>query len=247
MIIAVLILIAAVAFAASPLFIDTFAGIDPSLYPVPQVDPPVQPEGYAFSIWGLIYMWLVAHAAFGVFNRSDDPAWRPSRLWLLASLVAGIPWLWVAERSAPGATALIFLMLGLALAALMRTPDLPDRWLLLAPVAIYAGWLSAAAFVALGLFGAGFGLGLGEVGWAVVAVLLATLMAALVQTRLRRAPEYGLTVAWALVAIVVKNAGTQPLVAVIAGLAALLMAGLAWSSRHSAQVPAPVARSDRVA
>ena len=40
-------------FAVSPLFTQGFNGFEPDQFPVPQDDPPVQPAGYAFSIWGL--------------------------------------------------------------------------------------------------------------------------------------------------------------------------------------------------
>jgi hypothetical protein len=118
-------------------------------------------------------------------------------------------------------------MLGLALVALFRAPARPDRWLLLAPIAVYAGWLSAASIAGLGLLGAGYGIGPGQTGWALISVGVATLLAALVQLRLRRAPEYGVTVAWALGAILARNLGTNSTVAIAAGVAAAAMLGLA--------------------
>nr|WP_240769056.1 hypothetical protein [Paracoccus liaowanqingii] len=47
-----MVLLAALAFAASPLIFPGFAGYDAGRFPIPQVDPPVQPAGWAFSIWG---------------------------------------------------------------------------------------------------------------------------------------------------------------------------------------------------
>ena len=51
----ILVALAALAFAASPLLVPGFGGFDPNRFPVPQENPPVQPAGYAFAIWGLIY------------------------------------------------------------------------------------------------------------------------------------------------------------------------------------------------
>jgi len=48
---AILVLIAALAFAITPFLSPEFGGFDPNLYPMPQDDPPVQPAGWAFSIW----------------------------------------------------------------------------------------------------------------------------------------------------------------------------------------------------
>ena len=71
----ILTLIAALAFAASPWLAPGFNGFSPDQFPVPQDDPPVQPAGYAFAIWGLIYVWLIAGAAYGAVKRGDDPDW----------------------------------------------------------------------------------------------------------------------------------------------------------------------------
>ena len=49
---AALTLILSVAFAASPFLVPGFGGFDPNQFPVPQINPSMQPAGYAFSIWG---------------------------------------------------------------------------------------------------------------------------------------------------------------------------------------------------
>jgi len=51
---AILLFTAAIAFAISPFLVDGFNGFAPDQFPIPQIDPPAQPAGYAFSIWGLI-------------------------------------------------------------------------------------------------------------------------------------------------------------------------------------------------
>lgn len=213
----IVLICAAVAFAASPWFSSGFNGFEPEQFPVPQDDPPVQPAGYAFSIWGLIYAWLVASAAFGVIKRFDDPDWAEMRPPLFLSLALGAGWLPLAQVSPGGATALIWAMLATALLALYRTGD-TDRWWQQAPVAIYAGWLTAASAVSIGLM-------LGGYGWldatpaALVALLIGLCIALAVQYSLHRAPEYGVTVIWALVGIIVAN--SQPVNIAVAGLAVI--------------------------
>jgi hypothetical protein len=121
-------------------------------------------------------------------------------------------------------------MLGTALWALFASPA-KDRWLLQAPLALYAGWLTAAAWVSLALVGAGYGIGPGATGWALVALAGAFATAALVQTRLHRAPEYGAATVWALIAITVANAGSATVVAMLAAIGAIGLATLAWRAR----------------
>lgn len=219
---AVLLAVAALLFAVAPLAVP-FQGFDPDLFPVPQDDPPVQPAGYAFAIWGPIYLWLLVSAGVGLFRRAGDADWDAPRLALTGSLAIGAVWLSVAQTSAVWATVLIWAMLVLALAALFRTPT-RDPWLLRAPVALYAGWLTAASWVSVGLLGAGYGVGPGATGWALLCLLGALALAVPVQLRVGRAPLYGAAVVWALIGIVVANQGTQWTVAALALAGAVSMA-----------------------
>ncbi|SPF80883.1 tryptophan-rich sensory protein [Pseudoprimorskyibacter insulae] len=210
-----LVLIAAIAFAASPIFSTGFSGFTADQFPVPQENPPVQPAGYAFAIWGLIYLWLIAGAAFGLIKRGDDPDWQPMRLPLLVSLGVGITWIPVANLSPVAATVLIWLMLGSALFSLFKVGD-TDRWWQLSPVAVYAGWLTAASSVSIGLLLGGYGYLNGTLS-ALVGLGIALAIAMVVQYRLHRAPLYGVTVIWALVGVIVAN--WQPFNVAVAGLA----------------------------
>ncbi|MBY6005490.1 hypothetical protein KUV62_16310 [Salipiger bermudensis] len=211
---AVLVFLAAVVFAAGPVLFPGFNGFDPAAFPVPQDNPPVQPAGYAFAIWGLIYLWLIAGTGFGLFRRADAPDWQPHRQPLFISLAVGVVWLPVAQLSPIAATAMIWVMLVTALLALFRTGDM-DRWLQVSPLAVYAGWLTAASSVSIGLLLAGYGL-LGPTPAALVALAIALAIALVIQYRLHRAPLYGITVIWALVAVIVAN--SSPLNIAVVGL-----------------------------
>lgn len=180
----------------------------------------------AFSIWGLIYVWLLVSAGYGLFARAEAADWDAPRWPLTGSLVVGAAWLAVAQTSAVWASLLIWLMLVLALVALFRTP-VRDAWLLRMPIALYAGWLSAACWVSVGLLGAGYGVVMGEFGWAVAGLCGALATAALVLWQMPPVPTYAAAVVWALVGVAVANFGEAwSLVALALGGAALL-AGLA--------------------
>lgn len=210
-------------FVISPSLTEPFMGYRPDQLPIPQVEPPAQPAGYAFAIWGLIYGWLIVSALFGLWKRGDDAEWDAMRRPLLVSLILGTPWLWVANRDAIWATVVIFAMAAPAILAAIRAPA-KDRWLAFAPVAIYAGWLTAASFVSLAATAAGYGLLTDSFGWALIAILGATGVALAVLGQLRHRAEYALTLAWALTGIIVAN-GTDPLW--ISGVAAASIAVVA--------------------
>ena len=228
---AVLVAAASMAFALSPLMTDAFGGFDPEDYPNPVLDPPIQPAGYAFAIWGPIYLWLVASAGRGLIGRDTDPGWDATRWPLILSLAVGATWIPVAEASPVWATALIWVMLAGALAALWRAPRRDGGWLH-GPLGLYAGWLSAASFVSLGLLAIGWIDGLAPLvaSWATLAAALG--FAGALAWRFQR-PTYALAVAWALAAIFVQNGGSAPAFAATAGLGAVAFAALAWRSRRA--------------
>ncbi|WP_050929968.1 hypothetical protein [Aestuariivita boseongensis] len=221
---AIAVLVAALAFGLSSFIVPDFGGFDADQFPIPQEDPPVQPAGYAFAIWALIYLWLVAGAVYGLVARAAAPDWAEMRPYLTLSLVVGAGWLPVAKLSALAAAVLIWVMLIPALMALFRAPLL-DRWWGRAPIGLYTGWLSAASFVAVGLCLAGWGV-MGEVQAAFLCLVLAVGLAAYIQIAIEGVPEYGFAVVWALVAVAVNNlTGGAVLVAILA-LAGAVVIGL---------------------
>lgn len=219
-----LVLLAALAFALSPLLSTGFNGFAPDQFPVPQIDPPVQPEGYAFAIWGLIYLWLVAGAVFGVWDRATDPDWEPMRPALTVSLLIGAGWIPVAQLSPLWATVLIWAMLISAVVALMRAGKADHAWLR-APIALYAGWLTAASSVAAGLMLAGHGILSAQMA-AYAGITLALVLALAIQAMRRGTLAYAAAVIWALVGVGVSNLD-GPNWGVLA-LVALGIAALGW-------------------
>jgi hypothetical protein len=235
---AVLVLIAALAFAIAPIVSPDFGGFDPNRYPVPQDDPPVQPAGWAFSIWGLIYVGLIAHAVFGVTQHRHDEAWKSGRIALIVSLAVGASWLPVALVSPAWATVLIWVMLASVILALFQMKGARPAWQAHWPVALYAGWLTAASFVSIGLLLGGYGV-LPEVTAAIVALALATGFGTLNQIKLGHWP-YGAGAAWGFAGIAAKNVGSQTLISGLATAAALFIVAVVlhqlrwpWGSRKT--------------
>jgi hypothetical protein len=229
---ALILLIATLAFGVAPLITPPFTGYDPGLFPVRIDRNAIQPAGYAFAIWSVIYLWLIAHAVFGLWKRAENPAWDAVRLPLALAVGVGAVWLWIAGQSAIWGTVTIWIMAAGALMAFLRADTGMDRWMLSGPLAIFAGWLTAASAVSTGVLVAGYGW-LGDTATAVAMLALVLVVAVTVQMRRPQMPVYGLTVIWALVGVIVANTSANMTVAALAGAGIAIMAATLWISRKA--------------
>ncbi|GER06945.1 seryl-tRNA synthetase [Iodidimonas muriae] len=200
---AIAVLIATLTFALAPLFTPGFNGFTPDQFPVRQFYPSIQPAGYAFSIWGLIYPWLIIGAAFGVWQAADDPDWRAMRLPLVISLIIGTFWIAIANIAPIWATLMIVVMAAAAIAAMLRAGR-NQPWLQLRPVALYAGWLTAATGVAIGIVLGGYAI-LSEQSAAILCLIGVIVVALGVQTARPREWGYPAAIVWALIGVIVAN------------------------------------------
>lgn len=216
-------LLATLAFAAAPAFTPSFRGYDPGTFPVQIANPSVQPAGYAFAIWGLIYLWLIAHAAYGLIKRRGDPAFVKPAVPLTLSVLLGTVWLAIAVAAPIPAAVAIIAMAALAVYAYVIADPAQDRWLLSAPLAIYAGWLTAASAVSTGVILAGYGI-LPDTTAALTMLGIVLIIAIAMQIKRPNLPIYGATIVWAIIGIVVKSWGTNPTVAYAALAGAVVMA-----------------------
>ena len=216
-------LLAVLAFVAAPALTPPFTGYDPGMFPVRIERPSVQPAGYAFAIWGLIYAWLLAHAAFGLLRRRDDPLFKRVALPLLLASAFGAVWLAIAAAAPIWAEVIILLMAVFAITAYLWADPAQDRWLLAAPTAIFAGWLTAASAVSTGVLLSGYGV-LSDTACALAMLAVVLAVALTIQIKRPGLPVYGATVVWAIIGLVVANWGQNPTVAYAAIAGAALMA-----------------------
>ncbi|MFA5580563.1 MAG: hypothetical protein WDA25_01265 [Paracoccaceae bacterium] len=228
-------LVLAIAFAASPLVSDGFGGFYPESFPVQVERWPAQPVGWAFSIWGVIYIALIAGAGWAVWRPAQSPGWGRAAWPLGISLGIGIFWIEAALRAPVIATAMIVPMAAAAIMAMRRAGPDWRAWL---PMGLYAGWLTAASGVAVSVVLTGYGLAGPRV--AAIALILVVLAVALTVAATRpRIWSYTFGVGWALLGVIVANAaaGDWVIVAICAaGIAALVVVG--WISPDRAKTPA---------
>lgn len=243
---AVITLVLAVVQIIAPLFVFP-RGFQVDVSGAPVESTPIVPAGYAFSIWGVIYLGAVASAIVGVLPRyADDPVFRRIG-WLAAVTYAGSTvWLLFARFGPNWLTLPVIVVMvvaaGRALRSATRSPAPVRplvRWLVVAPLGLYAGWLAIATFANLSEVLAGLRVEWftrALVPWTLVLLTLATLVAAQAIVRSRGSIAYTAAVVWALVAITVaRGDGVVAWVAASYAAVAVLVVVL---SRMRARLPA---------
>lgn len=204
---AVLLVCVAALFALTPLMLPEFNGYDPKDFWVNVADPAAQPPRITFLIWFVIFPGLIAHALLGLVSHAEDRAWDANRVMLIASLLLGIAWAAFAPHLPIFASGIMVVMAVAALYALFRTGK--GSFWQQPPVALFAGWVTAAAGVAWGVTLAGLG-ALSNVASAYVMLCAVLIVAICVQRYLGRVPAYAASIVWALIGIAAGNWGVNP-------------------------------------
>lgn len=190
----------------------------------------ITPAGYAFSIWSLIYVWLIAFAIYQMFRPSNGGL-KTVRLLYLASCVLNCAWIWFWHQGLIGICAVLIVLLAASLLLIIKrlAPPTTFRAALLtkAPFGVYAGWITCAALVNVNI--AARDLIAGDAGFnalGVASILVATAVAVLVRWKLNNF-LFPLAAAWALAAIAINQTGHTAIIftAVFGTIVCLLTAG----------------------
>lgn len=174
------------------------------------------PAGYVFSIWGVIYIALIALVSYQARSTpAAEAVRRRMGPWFALNALLNAAWLflWGAELLWPSVlvmlgilATLIVLYTRLGIARTRATPG--KAWAVRLPISIYTGWISVAtiANIAAALVSSGFdgylaGGVLGPEYWFALVVAAAVTLGLLASLR-RRDVAYALVVVWSLVGIV---------------------------------------------
>lgn len=170
------------------------------------------PAGYAFSIWGFIYIGLIGNAVYQFRNiQSNDTIIMAT--WLSLANLANCVWvfLWLYEFTALSIlamTAILFFLLRLTVLLKIgfRKQSLWSWW----PISVYTGWITVAlaANISAYLAKIHWSEGLSETGWSVAIILIATAIYLFLILK-RRLAYSGYVGVWAILAIAVKQWGEQ--------------------------------------
>ena len=198
------------------------------LYPVL-----LTPAPYAFSIWGLIFLGLIAFVIYqAIPGYRDTSLTRAVSILFAVSCFFNVAWVLVWHYLRVGWSMVIMLLLlatliaiYLRIGSLSAEKNLFDRLLVKYPFSLYLGWISAATLV-------NFNVLLYDMGWlstgvgGVLFTILMVVMAALIALGvfyLRRDYVYTSVFIWALIGIGVRHHNEIFILTIVAWLAAVLV------------------------
>ena len=184
-----------------------------------------EPAAYAFSIWGLIYLALLAFAVYQLLpSQWNNPRIRATDGLFAASCLANAGWLfaWHFGFYILSVTAILVLLFALSAIYLFQrsvecrriAPQWTERLFVLAPFSLYLAWIcvSAIANAAALLPWAGFkGLGVSAMGWAVIFSFLTAVLSVFMSLR-HRELVFPAVIIWALAGEIIRQSRLQEIV-----------------------------------
>jgi benzodiazapine receptor len=197
------------------------------------------PAGYVFSIWGVIYIGLIAYAVFQALpSQRENPRLRQIGYPVIVAGLANCIWLFlwhyeqfpltlIAMFGLLAMLILVYLNLGIGQTQISTA----ETWTVRIPFSVYLGWITVATIanitdVLYYLQWAGFGIGARD--WTLILFAAVILIAGLMSLT-RRDIAYNLVIVWALIGIAVKQAAAKSLVLAALASAVIILCVLVYS------------------
>jgi translocator protein len=186
----------------------------------------VTPAGYAFTIWSLIYVGMLAFSVYQLLPAQNERFRKVRTVYIISCLLnCGWIFFWHRDQIAVSLGMILALLASLLVMLIQfRNAESPGSALLTkATFGIYAGWVTAASIVNFVILLKSMNVELSASGWntlGVVCIVLAAAAAVVVRASIKNF-LYPLAIAWAVGAIAVKQSGNTPIV-VAAAFAAVV-------------------------
>ncbi len=185
------------------------------------------PAGYAFSIWGIIFISLLFYTGFQLYKAFssyfDSDSILKTGYWFITANLANALWVivWLYEYTF-FSVIVMFVILGSLLKIVLNTNmerwDAPLKTIAFTwwPICVYAGWIAVASIanVAAYLTKIGWdGWIFSQSQWTVILIVIAVIINALIIYK-RNMREFALVGVWALIAIYVRHQGGNQLIGI---------------------------------
>lgn len=205
-------------------------------------DQTIRAAGYAFSIWGVIYLGAFIYAVWQILPSTRETPELAAVAWPSAIALAGCAaWLVAASLDIKAATVAIIVISALAMISGLLAARRADGRLwpeghrvIFWPLGLLGGWLTIASalniltvLTAWGVIGPDT-----AQAWALGGIAAVVLVGGAVLLRLGHL-AYGLPIAWGLAAVYVAERSDKPLVAWTAlGASGLMLLLSLWAGRR---------------
>ncbi|WP_342387589.1 tryptophan-rich sensory protein [Salinicoccus bachuensis] len=188
----------------------------------------IQPAGFAFSIWGLIYILLFAWVIKAFFAKTweGSMAYR-LKFWPIVNFLLNAVWIIVFTQQWIFASVIVIIALLYTLAEMYSTmTETGYHWFDRLPFSIYFAWVTVATIVNIFTLAVDNNvesiLGLGELAWTNLILIVATLIGVAIALYFRDW-LYPLVFTWPYFAIYTKNDGEYASLDIVLLVAAIVL------------------------
>jgi hypothetical protein len=198
-------------------------------------DTLITPAGYAFAIWGLIYLMLILFTGFQWYDYSkskNSVIVEKTGIWFTMANIANSLWVvaWVSDMI--GLSVLIMVILLGSLIQLVKRLDL-EMWeapfsiifFVWWPITIYFGWITLATVLNVATFLVSLGWDggfLSPLTWGIIMISISAILYLLL-TYSRNLREAGVVGIWGLLAITYRQWGLNQEIAIASIIAAAII------------------------
>lgn len=199
-------------------------------------DTLLTPSGYAFGIWGLVYLGLIIFAVYqlwDLFKKNLDTGFvLKIGWWFIIANLANAAWIFAFTTNQIGLSLILIFLIFFALLKIMLNTNM-ERWDAPVPViafiwwpfSLYFGWINIALIVNVAAYLTAIGWNGGPLSpelWAILMLLVAAVIF-ITMTWTRNMREYANVGVWGIVAIAVKNWNSHAAVAWVALAVAIVI------------------------
>ncbi len=206
----------------------------------------IQPAGYAFSIWGLIFLGMLIYSVFQLkMERVESPHLDLATKAAISAGIASIAFVPISYTDLQWLGWLNIIWHLVSLIVLYRAlyqqvqlePDPKTHWYYL-PTQLYLGWISAATAVATGLmlrdtFGVAFEM---VIEVYITVGVIAALIGVALWISTKGGQVVSLTIVWALGGLIVENQAYTPIVYACIGGMVLIVGAVIYSFSQGKQL-----------
>ena len=175
------------------------------------------PAGYAFTIWSLIYLGMLAFSIYQLLP-ANIVRFRNVRSLYIVTCVLNCAWIYFWHRDQIGICLVVIFALVITLLLInikFKTPEsIRVSLVTKTPFGIYFGWVTCSAIINFAVFLVYMGVNMSSRTSAIfgsVCIVIAAGLAVIVRWKLANY-LYAVAIAWALTAIAIKQSGNTPVV-----------------------------------